>query len=167
MASYVTLLLTLYTSRHGANKDTLLGCYPTEVQAAIACDDAVRQTASTAPATANSRSNNVDDQANVDAAVMASSETSTEPSTELLSSLNFTSDEEAQRRLDAVTMFEAGFNPEDGSLVEPSLVVMMGEGSELRRLKEPEEDVSSKTLLAAGQENGGRCGEHVESHGDR
>lgn len=154
-------------SRHSANKDTLLGCYPTEVQAAIACDDAVRQAASPSPATANSRSNSVDDQANVDAAVMAPSETATEPSTELLSSLNFTSDEEAQGRLDAVTMFEAGFNPEDGSLVEPSLVVVMGEGGELRRLKEPEEDGSSKALLTGGQENGGRCDQHAQSRGDR
>lgn len=159
-------------SRHSANKDSLLGCYPTEVQAAVACDDAVRQAASPVPAiTANSNSSGVDDPATVDAAVVASSETATEPSTELLSSLNFTSDEEAQGRLDAVAMFEAGFNHEDGILVEPSLVVVVGEGGELKRLEEPETGIggdngSSKALLSGGQENGGRGGEHAQSHGD-
>ena len=157
---------------HSANKDSLLGFYPTEVQAAMACDDNTRRTAAPPPAetsgTTSGNSMDVDDAAVNDAsstpstaaaAAGSSGASSTSgTSTSLPLTLNFTSDEEAQERLDAVAMFEAGLNPEDGSEADPSLVVVASKGGQLRTLRDLQKERDALRLGGAADhspEDGG------------
>ncbi|CAN0150637.1 unnamed protein product [Ascophyllum nodosum] len=161
-----------WTALSTANKDSLLGFYPTEVQAAMACDDNTRRTAAPPPAetsgTTSGNSMDVDDAAVNDAsstpstaaaAAGSSGASSTSgTSTSLPLTLNFTSDEEAQERLDAVAMFEAGLNPEDGSEADPSLVVVASKGGQLRTLRDLQKERDALRLGGAADhspEDGG------------
>lgn len=127
-------------------KPVLVGSYPTEVQAAVAHDDATRQ-ALLAPVIASTPSASavlpvvVSLAAGTAGATPAApvsvapapSPALAPPTKEALSpTYNFASDEEARERLDAVAIFEAGLEADGVAEVDPSLLLVVGKDGKVR-----------------------------------
>lgn len=111
-----------------------MGIYPTEVQAAVAYDDATKAAHLAKTTTAQGTNAAAPSTPSGSASPPSSASTPTansapqpsggnEEDTTPLPQLNFESDTDAQQQLDAIAMFEAGFEP-DGSRADPMHVLV-------------------------------------------
>lgn len=153
-----------------------MGIYPTEVQAAVAYDDATKAahlakkttaqgTNATAPSTpagsASPPSSASTPTANSTPQPSGGNEEDTTPPPEL----NFESDSDAQQQLDAIAIFEAGLEP-DGSEADPMLVLVPVPGTahgkeveKLCRLGETKTAAGAKGDADASADSGGEPGD--------
>lgn len=154
--------------RRSNRKPVLLGSYPTEVQAAVACDDATKQAAingavaAAGSSSAASAATSATLVTSISSSITGSAPPSPSPSTsgsvvgpDKSQSINFDSDQEAQERLNALAMFEAGFDPATGAEVDASLMLVFGKGGKWRRRKKQSVSLSANGTGGVGSDNGG------------